>query len=94
MWTTPLLQEESGVRLAVRCKSCVRPVGAARMTAGPDGIRRPGPNQIDGLDARVRYRVLPTYSSTASHHAIITLAICCFDSTILMRPFPNPSGGR
>lgn len=29
VWTTPWLQEESGVRLAVGCKSCVRPVRAA-----------------------------------------------------------------
>jgi hypothetical protein len=29
VWTTPLLQEESGLRLAVGCKSCVRPVRAA-----------------------------------------------------------------
>lgn len=49
---------------------------ARRMTAGPDGIRSPGPNQFDGLDARVRYRALPTYRSTVSHHAIMTLAIC------------------
>jgi hypothetical protein len=26
VWTTPALQEESDVRLAVGCKSCVRPV--------------------------------------------------------------------
>jgi hypothetical protein len=30
VWTAPALQEESGVRLAVGCKSCVRPVRAAR----------------------------------------------------------------
>ena len=29
VWTTPALQEESGVQLAVGCKSCVRPVVAA-----------------------------------------------------------------
>jgi len=29
VWTTPALQEESDVRLAVGCKSCVRPVCAA-----------------------------------------------------------------
>lgn len=34
VWTTPALQEESGVRLAVGCKSCVRPVRAVLMTAG------------------------------------------------------------
>jgi hypothetical protein len=28
VWTTPALQEESDVRLAVGCKSCVRPVCA------------------------------------------------------------------
>ena len=30
VWTTPALQEESGAQLAVGCKSCVRPFGAAR----------------------------------------------------------------
>lgn len=29
VWTTPALQEEFGDRLAVGCKSCVRPIGAA-----------------------------------------------------------------
>ena len=29
VWTAPALQEEFGVRLAVGCKSCVRPVDAA-----------------------------------------------------------------
>jgi len=29
VWTTPALQGESDVRLAVGCKSCVRPVCAA-----------------------------------------------------------------
>jgi len=75
VWTTPALQEESGVWLAVGCKSCVRPVRAALVTAGPDVVRGPGPNQKHGLDTRDPLRVLPIYRSTASHHAIITLAI-------------------
>ena len=36
MWTTPTLQEKSDVQLAVGCKSCVRPVRAVHVTAGPD----------------------------------------------------------
>src|SRR6516165_3422504 len=34
-----------GFLLAVGCKSCVRPVCAVLMTAGPDVIRRSGPYQ-------------------------------------------------
>src|SRR5262245_52617816 len=75
VWTTPALQEESGICLAVGCKSCVRPVRAVLMTAGPDVVRGPGPNQTHGLDTRDPKRVLPIDRSTASHHAIITPAI-------------------
>jgi hypothetical protein len=39
-----------GFLLAVGCKSCVRPVCAVLMTAGPDVIRRSGPNQNLALD--------------------------------------------
>jgi hypothetical protein len=38
-----------GSQLAVGCKSCVRPVGAALMTAGPDVIRRSSPYQSPAL---------------------------------------------
>jgi hypothetical protein len=40
-----------GFQLAVGCKSCVRPVCAAHMAAGPDVIRRSGPNQGRALDS-------------------------------------------
>jgi hypothetical protein len=40
-----------GFQLAVGCKSCVRPVCAAHMAAGPDVIRRSGPNQKPALDS-------------------------------------------
>ena len=36
-------RDSFGFLLAVGCKSCVRPVCAAFMTAGPDVIRRSGP---------------------------------------------------
>ena len=36
--------------LAVGCKSCVRPVCAALMTAGPDVIHRSGPYHEAALD--------------------------------------------
>src|ERR1700730_9630470 len=39
-----------GFLLAVGCKSCVRPVCAVLMTAGPDVIRRSGPYQNLALD--------------------------------------------
>src|SRR6516225_8790527 len=53
VWTAPTGQGIFGFLLAVGCKSCVRPVCAALMTAGPDVIRRSGPYQ----DARARLRV-------------------------------------
>jgi len=40
-----------GFLLAVGCKSCVRPVCAVLMTAGPDVIRRSGPYQNLALDS-------------------------------------------
>ena len=48
VWTTPALQEESDVLLAVGCKcpACLR----GTMTAGPDVVRGPGPNHLRGLD--------------------------------------------
>jgi hypothetical protein len=39
------------LQLAVGCKSCVRPVCAVLMTAGPDVIRRSGPNHSPALDS-------------------------------------------
>ena len=35
-----------------RVQSCVRPVDAVLMTAGPDEVRGPGPNQVIALVAR------------------------------------------
>lgn len=40
-----------GFLLAVGCKSCVRPVCAVLMTAGPDVIRRSGPYHSLALDS-------------------------------------------
>ena len=40
-----------GFLLAVGCKSCVRPVCAVPMTAGPDVIRRSGPYHSLALDS-------------------------------------------
>jgi hypothetical protein len=45
------------------------------MTAGPDVVRGSGPYHSPGLDTLDPKRVLPINRSTASHHAIITLAI-------------------
>jgi hypothetical protein len=45
------------------------------ITAGPDVVRKPGPNQTDGLNTHVSQRALLADRSTASHHTIITLAI-------------------
>ncbi len=50
VWTAPFVQ---GLILtdADLCglRSCVRPVVAVHMTAGPDEVRVPGPNQTNGL---------------------------------------------
>jgi hypothetical protein len=43
VWTAPTGQGIFGSQLAVGCKSCVRPVGAALIAAGLDVIRRSGP---------------------------------------------------
>jgi hypothetical protein len=50
VWTAPTGQGIFGFLLAVGCKSCVRPVCAVLMTAGPDVIRRSGPYQNLALD--------------------------------------------
>jgi hypothetical protein len=50
VWTAPTGQGFFWLLLAVGCKSCVRPVCAALMTAGPDVIRRSGPYQNLALD--------------------------------------------
>ena len=51
VWTAPAGQGFFGFQLAVGCKSCVRPVCAVLMTAGPDVIRRSGPNQTLARDS-------------------------------------------
>ena len=51
VWTAPTGQGIFGFLLAVGCKSCVRPVCAVLMTAGPDVIRRSGPYQNLALDS-------------------------------------------
>jgi len=47
----PWVKGSFGCQLAVGCKSCVRPVCAAHMAAGPDVIRGSGPNQTLALDS-------------------------------------------
>src|SRR5215207_6262923 len=69
VWTAPWMQGRFGVRRRGRVRSCVRPRCAALVTAGPDEIRGPAPNQRIALDdaltqtgfAGPRYRpVLPS----------------------------------
>src|SRR6476620_406104 len=51
-WTAPTRQGMFfGSLLEVGCKSCVRPVCAVPMTAGPDVIRRSGPYHSLALDS-------------------------------------------
>ena len=70
MWTMPAEQEDSDVRLAVGCKSCVRPVDAAHMTAGPDVVRGSGPDQNYGLDSPLTQAGFPDQQidRLSSHH--------------------------
>src|SRR5712691_20294 len=39
VWTAPAVQEESDYQRSVRVQSCIRPLSAAVLTAGPDVIR-------------------------------------------------------
>jgi hypothetical protein len=52
VWTAPRAQGDSLVWHAGRVRSCVRPVCAVLVTAGPDEVRGPGPNQFSALEAR------------------------------------------
>src|SRR5262245_29476403 len=56
-------------RVQVMCPAC----WCGAMTAGPDVVRGSGPYQSPGLDT-LENRALPINRSTASHHALITLA--------------------
>src|SRR5208283_5272774 len=47
-------RDSFGFLLAVGCKSCVRPVCAVPMTAGPDVIRRSSPYQSLALKSACR----------------------------------------
>jgi hypothetical protein len=39
VWTAPAVQGESDYQRNVRVQSCIRPLNAAFLTAGPDVIR-------------------------------------------------------
>src|SRR5262245_55436037 len=39
VWTAPAVQEESDYQRSVRVQSCIRPLKAAVLTAGPDVVR-------------------------------------------------------
>jgi len=52
-WVIELLGRRPTKVVAVGCKSCVRPVCAVLMTAGPDVIRRSGPFHELALNKRV-----------------------------------------
>ncbi len=39
VWTAPAVQEESDYQRSVRVQSCIRPLSAAVLAAGPDVIR-------------------------------------------------------
>ena len=52
VWTAPFVQGLIWVNVdRRRLRSCVRPVYAVRLTAGPDEVRLPGPNQNNELES-------------------------------------------
>jgi len=63
VWTATTGQGIFGFLLTVGRKSCVRPVCAVLVTAGPDVIRRSGPNQTLALDSAVRAGPIPLKKS-------------------------------
>ena len=63
VWTATTGQGIFGFLLTVGRKSCVRPVCAVLVTAGPDVTRRSGPNQTLALDSAVRAGPIPLKKS-------------------------------
>jgi hypothetical protein len=57
-----------------RVRSCVRPVDAAPMAAGPDEVRRSDPNQFVAHGALETLRACPIPGSTGSSSLLTTLA--------------------
>ncbi len=55
----PRLQGFFGCLATGQVQSYVRPLDAVRMTAGPDGVRRSGPNQDYALLCALNYPGLP-----------------------------------
>ena len=74
-------------QLAVGCKSCVRPVCAAHMAAGPDGSQS---------NSRARRRVTHkrVFPIPGSHHAIITLDVPLRSRRDPTFPLPSPLCAR
>jgi hypothetical protein len=67
---------------------------ARHVTAGPDEIRRSGPNQTSGFETQRPPRVLPIDGSTVSHQTIITLAIRLFALTAPHTPIAETLHAR
>jgi hypothetical protein len=89
VWTAPLAQEgKIGDAAFGRVRSCVRPVDAAPMAAGPDEVRGSGPNQFVAHEALETLRAYPIPGSTGSSSLLTTLA---FPSAgVLTRAEGNP----
>ena len=68
VWTTPFLQGLIWID-ADRCglRSCVRPVDAVLMTAGPDEVRVPGPITLSSFEALTIPRGVPV-AVPLDHH--------------------------
>jgi hypothetical protein len=75
VWTAPASQEGIGGWMSVGVHSCVRPVDAAGLAAGPDAVRGSAPNQFVALKRRMRHcGLVQSPVRPVRHHTIITLA--------------------
>lgn len=74
VWTAPAMQE-GRVMLRGRVQSCVRPVDAALMAAGPDEVPRTGSRSVCRASKRLRhYGLIPFPARPGSSSHLTTLA--------------------
>jgi len=69
VWTAPWMQGLNWFDVD-RCgkRSCVRPVCAVQMTAGPDEVRLPGPVQSNELECPDSTSGFPGFAAPFDHH--------------------------
>jgi hypothetical protein len=54
-------------------RSCVRPIDAVRVTAGPDEVREPGPIRRASFEALTAPRGVPAAVPIDYHHSLLPL---------------------